>query len=194
MKLKKICISNSDIPVTLRQVCRMKLVFFFHFSVIKVIEATFSLYRSNFRPAEKFVLTEPFNILALFIRECRTVIFPSKVSNNTTRKSMFAISVRNFLACSQTLYFLFKVLRARVIKKNKATLYTGSRDRLVIFLSFSSCVTTHPCSHAFADKKNLAGHGFHTLPFKFSTVPVKTLTSILTFKFLNVLAFKFLCG
>ena len=131
----------------------MKLFFFFHFPVIKVIEAAFSLYRSNFRPAEKFVLTEPFNILALFIRDCRTVIFPSKVSNNTTRKSMFAISVRNFLACSQTLYFLFKVLRACVIKKNKATLCTGSRDRLVIFLSFSSCVTTHPCSHAFADKK-----------------------------------------
>ena len=30
-------------------------------------------------------------------------VFPRKVSNTTTRKSMFAISVRNFLACSQTL-------------------------------------------------------------------------------------------
>ena len=39
-------------------------------------------------------------------------VFPRKVSNTTTRKSMFAISVRNFLACSQTLYFLFKVERA----------------------------------------------------------------------------------
>ena len=156
--------------------------FFFHFPVTKLIEATFSRYRSNFRPAKKFgqtlVHTEPFNIFALFTLDCRTVIFPRKVSDTTTRKSMFAISVRNFLACSQTLYFLFQVLRARVIKKNKATLCTGSRDRLVIFLSFSSCVTTHPCSHTFADTKNLAGHGFHTLPFKFSTVPVKTLTSI----------------
>ena len=123
----------------------------------KLIEATFSRYRSNFRPAKKFgrtlVHTEPFNIFALFTLDCRTVIFPRKVSNNTTRKSMFAISVRNFLACSQTLCFLFKVLRARVIKKNKATLCTGARDRMVIFLSFSSCVTTHPCSHAFAEKK-----------------------------------------
>ena len=105
--------------------------FFFSFSGDKINWGYFLTV-----PAKKFgrtlVHTEPFNIFALF---------------------MFAISVRNFLACSQTLYFLFKVLRARVIKKNKATLYTGSRDRLVIFLSFSSCVTTHPCSHAFADKK-----------------------------------------
>ena len=117
----------------------------------KLIEATFSRYRLKNLAGHLF--TEPFNIFALFTLDCRTVIFPRKVSNTTTRKSMFAISVRNFLACSQTLYFLFKVLRARVIKKNKATLCTGSRDRLVIFLSFSSCVTTHPCSHAFADKK-----------------------------------------
>ena len=106
-------------------------LFFFSFSGDKINWGYFLTV-----PAKKFgrtlVHTEPFNIFALF---------------------MFAISVRNFLACSQTLYFLFKVLRARVIKKNKATLYTGSRDRLVIFLSFSSCVTTHPCSHAFADKK-----------------------------------------
>ena len=127
-------------------------IFFFSFSGDKINWSYFLTV-----PAKKFgrtlVHTEPFNIFALFTLDCRTVIFPRKVSNTTTRKSMFAISVRNFLACSQTLYFLFKVLRAHVIKKNKATLYTGSRDRLVIFLSFSSCVTTHPCSHAFADKK-----------------------------------------
>ena len=33
--------------------------------------------------------------------------------------------------------------------------------------------------------KDLAGQGVHTLPFKFSTEPVKNLTSILAFKFLN---------
>ena len=58
-----------------------------------------------------FVHTEPFNIFALFTLDCRTVIFPRKVSNTTTRKSMFTISVGNFLACSPTLYFLFKVLQ-----------------------------------------------------------------------------------
>ena len=59
--------------------------------------ATFTRQRSNFRPVENFdycrnfVHTEPLNIFALFTRSCRTVIFPSKASNNTTRKSMFAI-------------------------------------------------------------------------------------------------------
>ena len=35
-------------------------------------------------------------VFALFTRNCRTVIFPSKASNNTTRKSMLAISVCTF--------------------------------------------------------------------------------------------------
>ena len=39
-----------------------------------------------------FVHKEPFYIFALFTQNCRAVIFPSKVSNNMTRKSMFAIS------------------------------------------------------------------------------------------------------
>ena len=42
-----------------------------------------------------FFYTEPFNIFALFRRNCRTVIYPSKACNNTTRKSILAISVCN---------------------------------------------------------------------------------------------------
>ena len=75
----------------------------------------------------------------LFTRNCRTVIFSSKASNNTSRKSMFA------------------------------------RIHAATPLPF----------------KNLGGHGVHTLPFKFSTVSVKNLTSILAFKFLNGAPFKF---
>ena len=47
---------------------------------------------------------------------------------------------------------------------------------------FSSCVAKYLGNYTVANK-NLAGHGIHNLPFKFSTVPVKNLTSILAFKF-----------
>lgn len=80
-------------------------------------------YRSNF---------------ALFTRKCQTVIFPSKASNNTTRKSTFAISVCNFP------------------------------------LLFSSWLTTHHAT-TLLQYKNLAGHGVHIMPFKFSPVPVKKI-------------------
>lgn len=42
------------------------------------------------------VHTEVVNILALFTRNCGTLIFSSKASINTIRKSKFAISVCNF--------------------------------------------------------------------------------------------------
>ena len=64
------------------------------------------------------VHTEPFKIFALFTRDCRTVILPSKASRVTTRL------VNPCWSCSQYLF--------------------------AMFLSFSSCVTTHPCSHSFA--------------------------------------------
>ena len=39
-----------------------------------------------------FVHRKPFNILALFTWNCRTIVFPCKGSHNSTLKSMFAIS------------------------------------------------------------------------------------------------------
>ena len=69
-----------------------------------------------------FVHTDPFNIFALFTRDCRTVIFPSKASR---------VKTRLVNPCSSRSQYLF-----------------------AMFLSFSSCVTTHPCSHAFAVQKN----------------------------------------
>ena len=35
--------------------------------------------------------------------------------------------------------------------------------------------------------KNLDGHGIHSVPVKYSTVPAKNLTSILAFKFFEQL-------
>ena len=51
-----------------------------------------------------FVHTEPFNIFALFTQNCRAVIFPSKVSNNMTRKSMLAVS-----GCYFAIHFMVEI-------------------------------------------------------------------------------------
>ena len=49
---------------------------------------------------------EPFYIFALFTQNCRAVIFPSKLSNNMTRKSMFAISCCNKATSAPVIYTL----------------------------------------------------------------------------------------
>ena len=63
-------------------------------------KATFTQYQSNFQLVEKLDQTlchmKLFQILALFTWNCRTVIFPSKMSNSITRKLMLAIYVCNF--------------------------------------------------------------------------------------------------
>ena len=63
-------------------------------------KATFTQYQSNFRPVEKLDQTlchmKLFQILALFTWNCRTAIFPSKMSNSITCKPMLAIYVCNF--------------------------------------------------------------------------------------------------
>ena len=91
---------------------------------------------------------EPFQIFALFTWNCRTVIFPSKVSNNITCKPMLAISACNF----------------------------------PLFFQVSNQLSVHATTHLLY--KNLDGHNVNLLPFKFSTILVKNLTSILMIKFL----------
>ena len=124
--------------------------------------ATFTHYRRRIFDRLKhftghLVDTEVVNILALFTRNCGTLIFSSKATINTIRKSKFVISMCNFS-------FLFQL-----------SSHTPIQPRL--------CST-----------KTLAGPGVHILTFKFSTVPVKSLTPILAVKFLNGEAFKFSYG
>ena len=73
-------------------------------------KVTLTRYRSNFQRVEKltghFVHMEPFYIFALFTQNCRAVIFPSKLSNNMTRKSMFAISCCNKATSAPVIYTL----------------------------------------------------------------------------------------
>ena len=94
-----------------------------------------------------------------------STVFPSKASNFTTHKFMFAISV---LACENSRFpSLLAVGETSPAARSEGKQLFSQAISVCIFPLFFSWVTRHPCSHAFAIQK----HGVHNLPLKFSTVP-----------------------
>lgn len=89
--------------------------------------ATFTHYRWRIFDRLKhltghLVHTEVVNILALLTRNCETLIFSSKASINTIRKSKFAISVCNFS-------FLFQLSSHTPIQPRLCSTKNFSRSR-----------------------------------------------------------------
>ena len=90
-----------------------------------------------------------------------STVFLSKASHYRTRKFMFAISV---LACENSRFpsLLAAGETSPAVRREGKRLFAQAIS-VCIFPLFSSWVTTHPCSHAFAVQK----HGVHNLPIKF---------------------------